>query len=250
VADDHNLVRTGIVRILVESGICEVVAEASDGHEAVQLAARVKPDVAVVDFVIEQCSRMLDSFLDRMAIVDWFPYLGHFRRAVTLVAARDAPGRGDLRARLAAYTVDFDKRSDEGEEERRQEPSRDDLVVTAAAPGPDPRFAAVIQEYDAAAPDELRTWGGYAHFRRIRPSAWPRCVHYELLHGDGTIGVELHVETDSLSTVAGVVRELGPRVQEQLAPRPVQWEPEWHEPGSRLRVQFDDRERALLRYRR
>ncbi|HKQ61052.1 MAG TPA: response regulator transcription factor [Candidatus Polarisedimenticolaceae bacterium] len=49
VADDHNLVRTGIVRILVESGVCEVVAEASDGREAVDRAIETRPHVVVLD---------------------------------------------------------------------------------------------------------------------------------------------------------------------------------------------------------
>ena len=52
VADDHNLVRTGIVRILVESGICEVVAEASDGREAVDRAMETRPHVVVLDITM------------------------------------------------------------------------------------------------------------------------------------------------------------------------------------------------------
>jgi len=52
VADDHNLVRTGIVRILVESGQCEVVAEASDGLEAVTRAMETRPDVVVLDITM------------------------------------------------------------------------------------------------------------------------------------------------------------------------------------------------------
>jgi len=52
VADDHNLVRTGMVKILVESGICEVVAEASDGMEAVDRAIETRPDVVVLDITM------------------------------------------------------------------------------------------------------------------------------------------------------------------------------------------------------
>jgi two-component system, NarL family, response regulator NreC len=47
-ADDHQLVRQG-VRALLERERFEVVAEASDGQEAVRLAARTQPDVAVLD---------------------------------------------------------------------------------------------------------------------------------------------------------------------------------------------------------
>jgi DNA-binding NarL/FixJ family response regulator len=51
IADDHQIVRQGL-KVLLEREGFEVVAEASDGHEAVQLAARLKPDVAVLDFVM------------------------------------------------------------------------------------------------------------------------------------------------------------------------------------------------------
>src|SRR6186997_795981 len=51
IADDHQIVRQGL-KVLLEREGFEVVAEASDGHEAVQLDARVRPDVAVVDFVM------------------------------------------------------------------------------------------------------------------------------------------------------------------------------------------------------
>lgn len=48
-ADDHTLVRKGLVSLLVDSGECEVVAEASDGLEAVEKAQATRPDVAILD---------------------------------------------------------------------------------------------------------------------------------------------------------------------------------------------------------
>jgi DNA-binding NarL/FixJ family response regulator len=48
-ADDHHIVRQGLVALLsAESGF-EVVGEASDGREAVQMAEDLKPDVVVMD---------------------------------------------------------------------------------------------------------------------------------------------------------------------------------------------------------
>ncbi len=48
-ADDHSIVRAGLRRIVEESGDIEVVAEASDGREAVLAVRRERPDVAVID---------------------------------------------------------------------------------------------------------------------------------------------------------------------------------------------------------
>lgn len=48
-ADDHVMVREGTRRILEKEADLQVVAEASDGREAVALSAREHPDVAVID---------------------------------------------------------------------------------------------------------------------------------------------------------------------------------------------------------
>ena len=48
-ADDHGIVRAGLRRIVEESGDMVVVAEAADGHEAIQQAHKTMPDVAVID---------------------------------------------------------------------------------------------------------------------------------------------------------------------------------------------------------
>ena len=49
IADDHALVRDGTRQILEHERDMEVVAEAGDGEEAVELATRFKPDVAIID---------------------------------------------------------------------------------------------------------------------------------------------------------------------------------------------------------
>lgn len=48
-ADDHPSVRTGLREMLEGKANIRVVAEASDGREAVQLALRHRPEVALVD---------------------------------------------------------------------------------------------------------------------------------------------------------------------------------------------------------
>jgi DNA-binding NarL/FixJ family response regulator len=47
--DDHSLVRRGFRRILEDEQDIEVVAEASDGQEAVELAEELQPKVIVMD---------------------------------------------------------------------------------------------------------------------------------------------------------------------------------------------------------
>jgi DNA-binding NarL/FixJ family response regulator len=47
--DDHRLVRAGLAALLAGTQDIEVVGEASDGQQAVELAARLKPDVVLMD---------------------------------------------------------------------------------------------------------------------------------------------------------------------------------------------------------
>lgn len=49
VADDHPVFREGLVSLLTQEEDIEVIAQASDGVEAVELAHQFSPDVAVLD---------------------------------------------------------------------------------------------------------------------------------------------------------------------------------------------------------
>ena len=52
VADDHAIVRMGLIALLAIDGDIEVVGEAEDGAEAVRLAESTKPDVVVMDIMM------------------------------------------------------------------------------------------------------------------------------------------------------------------------------------------------------
>jgi len=52
IADDHALVRAGIRAFLERIPNIEVVAEASDGREAVELVAKLQPDIVLMDIAM------------------------------------------------------------------------------------------------------------------------------------------------------------------------------------------------------
>jgi two-component system response regulator NreC len=53
-ADDHTVVRQGLRRVLEEQADWHVVAEASDGREAIRQAQEHKPDIAILDVAMPQ----------------------------------------------------------------------------------------------------------------------------------------------------------------------------------------------------
>jgi DNA-binding NarL/FixJ family response regulator len=52
IADDHDVVRSGLRHVIEAQTNWQVVAEAGDGKEAVQKALETKPDVAVIDYLL------------------------------------------------------------------------------------------------------------------------------------------------------------------------------------------------------
>jgi DNA-binding NarL/FixJ family response regulator len=52
VADDHEVLRKGVCDIIEDHPGWEVCAEAGDGQQAVELAIRERPDIAVVDVTL------------------------------------------------------------------------------------------------------------------------------------------------------------------------------------------------------
>jgi DNA-binding NarL/FixJ family response regulator len=117
VADDHQLVRVGLASLFRATGDLEVVGQAADGREAVQLAVDLVPDVVVMDLsmpvldgvaatrlVREQCPEtnvlIFTAFCDRARIAAALRAgaMGYALKDIgpeqLLAAVRGAAGRG------------------------------------------------------------------------------------------------------------------------------------------------------------
>ena len=73
-ADDHSMMRTGLRLVLERQEDFQVVAEASDGREAVALAQQHKPDVVVMDVTMPningiEAARQIGTALPQASIV-------------------------------------------------------------------------------------------------------------------------------------------------------------------------------------
>jgi len=49
IADDHELFRRGLIAVVTETTCWEVIAQASNGRQCVELAAQLRPDVVILD---------------------------------------------------------------------------------------------------------------------------------------------------------------------------------------------------------
>jgi DNA-binding NarL/FixJ family response regulator len=61
IADDHELIRRGLAAQVAQVAEWTVVAQAADGREAVELAARLKPDVVVMDLSMPELSGLASA---------------------------------------------------------------------------------------------------------------------------------------------------------------------------------------------
>jgi DNA-binding NarL/FixJ family response regulator len=73
IADDHTLVRKGIRALLDITGDIEVVGEAEDGYQALELVTRLEPDVLVLDFSMPKFNGL--QVVERLQEMDKHPQI-------------------------------------------------------------------------------------------------------------------------------------------------------------------------------
>ncbi len=98
IADDHFLIRAGIRALLEKAGDIEVVGEAADGQEAIELVQSLLPDVLVIDFAMPR--------LNGLEAVSHIRSLGVKTRALILSAYSDETlVRQTLRSGAGGYLL-------------------------------------------------------------------------------------------------------------------------------------------------
>ncbi len=82
IADDHELTRTGLRGMLADESGLEIIGEAANGREALELCQRVQPDLALIDMRMPE----MDGMAVTRAIKQTIP-----RTSVIIVTFYDTP---------------------------------------------------------------------------------------------------------------------------------------------------------------
>ena len=91
-ADDYEVVRQGLRRILESREGCEICGEASDGRAAVELAITLKPDVVVMDLSMPELSGLEATRRIRRALPHTEALIFTARESVELIREALAAG--------------------------------------------------------------------------------------------------------------------------------------------------------------
>jgi len=74
VADDHEIVRQGLISLLSEEHTVKAVGEAANGREAVELTDRLEPDVVIMDVSMplidgDEATRQIKAHLPKTRVI-------------------------------------------------------------------------------------------------------------------------------------------------------------------------------------
>jgi len=101
IADDEGMIRSALAALLRLEGDIDVIAECSDGEEAVEAAERLKPDVCLLDLEmpgldgVEVAERLRRTVTTRFVIVTRHARPGVLRRALSAGVAGFLPKSRD-----------------------------------------------------------------------------------------------------------------------------------------------------------
>jgi DNA-binding NarL/FixJ family response regulator len=187
-ADDFPLVREGIVRALNRDPAIEVVGEANNGHEALELVAALQPDVLILDLIMPG--------LDGLGVLDSLRTSHPEVRVLLMTASEQAgPLLGAFEAGAAGY---LSKRAT-GEELRQ-------AVITAHGGG-----SVITPALAEKMLRELPDSSGIDAQRKVRALLGPR--ELEVLRGvaqgktDIEIGQELFISPRTVQNHLTRIRE-------------------------------------------
>jgi NarL family two-component system response regulator LiaR len=151
IVDDHDMVRRGLVAYLEDEPGLELVGEAGDGQEAVQLCDQVQPDVVLMDLVMPELSGAKATRIIR----DRWPQV----QVVALTSFQEKDLVQDaLRAGAISYLLKNVSGQDLVETIRAAHAGRSTLapeavqaLIQPATPGPEPGYDLTPRERDVLA---------------------------------------------------------------------------------------------------
>jgi hypothetical protein len=202
--------------------------------------------INALNMAVNTLNEIIPRYLPYLFFEDCFLHFGHYRRGVSLLEAVNAAANGDASANvdLAAYTANLDVltpfRTNPYGAGALSVIEKSVFKLSSPVNQERERFNTVLEHYMEHARDLLEPRGRFKHFRRIGPPSWPRSFHYEFLDYGDKIGLEIHIESDTVKAMTTAVEHVTARVQALFAEQPVQWDPQWYKNKGRLRILFDD----------